>query len=256
MFNIFANAQSGMNAYQEKLDYLSNDLVNTSTTGYKSTDVQFSDLLTESLDRKGTPLVNKDAINGTGVKLGMDYRKDTQGNLLTTGIKTDIAIDGKGYIASVQQDGTIAYTRDGNLKIDSNGTLVDARGNKIYIQYEDGMSEGSPKLSSEDISIDGDGGISTKVDNQYVKVGQIPVFTAIGDKAFVAIGNNYFVASDDAQIALSNDYNIEQGMLEGSNVDTSEIFTDIISTQRAFQLSSKGITTADEVWGMINSMRK
>ncbi|AIY80994.1 flagellar basal body rod protein FlgG [Clostridium botulinum] len=256
MFNIFANAQSGMNAYQEKLDYLSNDLVNTSTTGYKATDVQFSDLLTESLDRKGTPLVNKDAINGTGVKLGMDYRKDTQGNLLTTGIKTDIAIDGKGYIASVQQDGTIAYTRDGNLKIDSNGTLVDARGNKIYIQYEDGMSEGSPKLSSEDISIDGEGGISTKVDNQYVKVGQIPVFTAVGDKAFVAIGNNYFVASDDAQIALSNDYNIEQGMLEGSNVDTSEIFTDIISTQRAFQLSSKGITTADEVWGMINGMRK
>ena len=256
MFNIFATAKSGMNAYQEKLDYLSNDLVNTSTTGYKATDVQFSDLLTESLDRKGTPLVNKDAINGTGVKLGMDYRKDTQGNLLTTGIKTDIAIDGKGYIASVQQDGTIAYTRDGNLKIDSNGTLVDARGNKIYIQYEGGMSEGSPKLSSEDISIDGDGGISTKVDNQYVKVGQIPVFTAIGDKAFVAIGNNYFVASDDAQIALSNDYNIEQGMLEGSNVDTSEIFTDIISTQRAFQLSSKGITTADEVWGMINGMRK
>ncbi|MBN1064063.1 flagellar basal body rod protein FlgG [Clostridium botulinum] len=256
MFNIFANAQSGMNAYQEKLDYLSNDLVNTSTTGYKSTDVQFSDLLTESLDRKGTPLVNKDAINGTGVKLGMDYRKDTQGNLLTTGVKTDIAIDGKGYFASAQNDGTIAYTRDGNLKIDSNGTLVDARGNKIYIQYEGGMSEGNPKLSSEDISIDGEGGISTKVDGQYVKVGQIPVFTAVGDKAFIAIGNNYFVASDDAQIALSNDYNIEQGMLEASNVDTSEIFTDIISTQRAFQLSSKGITTADEVWGMINGMRK
>ncbi|GAA0078731.1 flagellar basal-body rod protein FlgG [Clostridium sp. CTA-5] len=256
MFNIFATAQSGMNAYQEKLDYLSNDLVNVSTTGYKATDVQFNDLLTESLNRKGTPLVNKNAINGTGVKVGMDYRKDTQGNLLTTGNKTDIAIDGEGYFASTQKDGSIAYTRDGNLKVDSNGTLVDSKGNRIYIQYEPGMAEGNPKLSSNDISIDQQGGISTKVDGNYVKVGQIPVFTAVGDKAFVAIGNNYFTPANDAQVTLSNNYSIQQGFLEGSNVDTSEIFTDIISTQRAFQMSSKGITAADDVWGMINNMRK
>ena len=99
MFNIFATAKSGMNAYQEKLDYLSNDLVNSPTTGYKSTDVGFKDLLTESLDRKGTPLVNKTAISGTGVKLGMNYATNKQGNLLTTGGKTDLAIDGKGYFA-------------------------------------------------------------------------------------------------------------------------------------------------------------
>ncbi|MBW6408538.1 flagellar basal-body rod protein FlgG [Clostridium weizhouense] len=256
MFNIFATAKSGMSAYQEKLDYLSNDLVNASTTGYKATDVQFNDLLTESLDRKGTPLVNKNAINGTGVKVGMDYRKNTQGNLLTTGGKTDIAIDGEGYFASTQSDGSIAYTRDGNLKIDSNGNLVDTKGNKIYIQYEAGMAEGNPKLSSNDISIDQEGGISTKVDGNYVKVGQIPVFTAVGDKAFIAIGNNYFKPSDDAQVTLSTNYSIQQGFLEGSNVDTAEIFTDIISTQRAFQMSSKGITAADDVWGMINNMRK
>lgn len=87
MFNIFATAKSGMNAYQEKLDYLSNDLVNISTTGYKSTDVNFKDLLTESLDRRGTPLVEKKAITGTGVKLGVNYANNKQGNLLTTGQK-------------------------------------------------------------------------------------------------------------------------------------------------------------------------
>ncbi|MDO5517767.1 MAG: flagellar basal body rod protein FlgG, partial [Clostridium sp.] len=68
MFNIFATGKSGMAAYQEKIDYLANDMVNSATTGYKSTDVGFKDLLTESLDRKGTPLVNKDAVNGTGVR--------------------------------------------------------------------------------------------------------------------------------------------------------------------------------------------
>jgi len=255
MFNIFATAKSGMNAYQEKLDYLSNDLVNSSTTGYKSTDVEFKDLLTESLNRKGTPLVAKDAISGTGVKLGINYAKDKQGNLLTTGGKTDLAIDGTGYFALQKSDGNIVYTRDGNLKIDSEGTLVDTSGTKVYIEYEDGASEGNPALKSEDISIDQQGGITMKVGEETVKVGTIPVFTALGDKGFIPLGNNCFTPSSDAQITPSNDYNIVQGALEASNVDTGEVFSDMILTQRAFQLSSKAITAADDIWSMVNNMR-
>ena len=255
MFNIFATAQSGMNAYQEKLDYLSNDLVNGSTTGYKSTDVEFKDLLTESLNRKGTPLVSKDAMSGTGVKLGVNYAKDKQGNLLTTGGKTDLAIDGTGYFALQKSDGNIVYTRDGNLKIDSEGTLVDTSGAKVYIEYEDGASEGNPALKSEDISRDQQGGITMKVGEETVKVGTIPVFTALGDKGFIPLGNNCFTPSSDAQITPSNDYNIVQGALEASNVDTGEVFSDMILTQRAFQLSSKAITAADDIWSMVNNMR-
>lgn len=255
MFNVFATAKSGMNAYQEKLDYLSNDLVNSSTTGYKSTDVEFKDLLTESLNRKGTPLVNKDAISGTGVKLGVNYAKDKQGNLITTGGKTDLAIDGTGYFALQKSDGNIVYTRDGNLKIDSDGVLVDTNGTKVYIEYENGASEGNPALKSDDISIDQQGGITMKVGEEVVKVGTIPVFTAIGDKGFIPLGNNCFTPSADAQVTPSDDYNIIQGTLEASNVDTGEVFSDLILTQRAFQLNSKAITTADDLWGMINNMR-
>ncbi|ABR36356.1 flagellar basal-body rod protein FlgG [Clostridium beijerinckii] len=255
MFNIFATAKSGMNAYQEKLDYLSNDLVNISTTGYKSTDVNFKDLLTESLDRRGTPLVEKKAITGTGVKLGVNYANNKQGNLLTTGGKTDLAIDGKGYFALSKEDGSIVYTRDGNFKIDSNGALVDSNGTKVYVQYENGASEGNPALDREKMSIDKDGGISMEVDGQVAKIGTIPIFTAIGDKSFIPIGNSYFVPSSDAQVTLSSNYNIEQGMLEGSNVDAGETFSDIVLTQRAFQLSSKAVTTADDLWSMINNMR-
>ena len=255
MFNIFATAKSGMSAYQEKLDYLSNDLVNSETTGYKSTDVGFKDLLTESLDRNGTPLVNKTAINGTGVKLGINYATNKQGNLLTTGGKTDLAIDGKGYFALTQNDGSIVYTRDGNFKIDSSGTLVDSNGTKVYVQYENGASEGNPALESNNISIDKDGGITMKVGDQTSKIGSIPIFTAIGDKAFIPIGNNCFTPSSDAQVTLSNNYNVVQGALEASNVDTTEVFSDVILTQRAFQLNSKAITTADDLWSMINNMR-
>jgi flagellar basal-body rod protein FlgG len=255
MFNIFATAKSGMNAYQEKLDYLSNDLVNSETTGYKSTDVGFKDLLSESLDRKGTPLVNKTAINGTGVKLGISYATNKQGNLSITGGKTDLAIDGKGYFALTQSDGNIVYTRDGNFKIDSNGALVNSNGTKVYIQYENGASEGNPALESNNISIDKDGGITMKVGDQTARIGSIPIFTAIGDKGFIPIGNNCFTPSSDAQVTLSNNYNVVQGALESSNVDTGEVFSDVILTQRAFQLNSKAITTADDLWSMVNNMR-
>lgn len=255
MFNIFATGKSGLTAYQEKLDYLSNDLVNSSTTGYKSTDVNFKDLLAESLNRKGIPLVNQKAVTGTGVKLGINYANTKQGNLLTTGGKTDLAIDGQGYFAISQADGSIAYTRDGNFKIDSSGTLVDSSGRKVYIQYSDGASEGNPALDSKNISISQSGEISTMVNKQSVKVGTIPIFTSVGDKSFMPIGNNYFIPASDAQVTQSKDYNIEQGFLEGSNVEIPEVVSDMILTQRAFQLSSKAITTADDIWGMVNNMR-
>lgn len=255
MFNIFATGKSGLTAYQEKLDYLSNDLVNNSTTGYKKTDVNFKDLVTDTLNRKGTPLVNEKAVTGTGVKLGINYADNKQGNLITTGQKTDLAIDGQGYFAITQADGSIVYTRDGNFKIDSNGSLVDSSGGKVYIEYSDGASEGNPALDSKNISISQNGQISMKVNDQEVTIGTIPVFTSVGDKSFVPIGNNYFTPASDAQVTRSTDYNIEQGFLENSNVDTAEVFTDMVLTQRAFQLSSKAITTADDMWSMINSMR-
>ena len=234
MFNIFATAQSGMNAYQEKIDFLSNDLVNSSTTGYKSTDVGFKDLLTESLDRKGTPLVNKKAISGTGVKLGTNYATNKQGNLLTTGGKTDLAIDGTGYFALMQDDGNVVYTRDGNFKVDTNGTLVDSNGKKVYIEYEDGASEGNPALKSEDMSIDQEGGITMKVGDEMTKIGSIPIFTAIGDKGFIPLGNNCFTPSSDAQVTVSNDYTVVQGALEASNVDTGEVFSESNINSKSF----------------------
>lgn len=255
MFNIFATGKSGLSAYQGKLDYLSNDLVNNGTTGYKRTDVNFKDLMAESLNRSGTPLVNEKAVTGTGVKLGTNYASNKQGNLISTGGKTDLAIDGQGYFALNNADGSIVYTRDGNFKIDAQGSLVDSSGLKVYIEYSDGASEGNPALDSKSISIAQNGEISMQVDGQEVKIGTIPVFTSIGDKSFIPIGNNCFTPASDAQVTMSDNYNIEQGFLESSNVDTAEVFSDIVLTQRAFQLSSKAITTADDIWSMVNNMR-
>ncbi len=256
MFNIIATSKSGMNAYQEKLDYLANDLANINTTGYKSTDVGFKDLLAENLDRKGTPLVDKTAVNGTGVKTGMDYANNKQGNLITTGGNTDLAIDGQGYFAITTSDGSIAYTRDGSFSIDANGVLVDSNGGKVYIQYENGAAEGMPALTSQDVSFSSDGIVMMVTDDgTRQEIGRIPIFTAVGDKSFVHKGNNYLVPTEDAEVVQSNDYDIIQGMLESSNVDSGETFTEIVLSQRAFQLNSKAVTVADELWGMVNGMR-
>ncbi|WP_244834856.1 flagellar hook-basal body complex protein [Clostridium sp. BJN0001] len=257
MINIFKTAESGMSAYQEELDHLSNDLVNMNTTGYKKTDVGFKELLMEKLDRRGTPLVDKTAVNGTGVKTGYTYKIRTQGNLISTGVSTDVALDddGQGLFAVTLRDGSIAYTRDGNFKVDSTGVLVDSIGSRVYIEYEPGASEGEPKLSSKDMTISEDGEISLKQGEDEVKIGKIPVFTAIGDRAFYSIGNSYMKPQDPTEVTLSTDYSMQQGMLENSNVDTTETMTDVVSTSRAFQMSSKALEVADELWGMINNMR-
>ena len=157
----------------------------------------------------------------------------------------------------MQADGTMAYTRDGNFAVDSNGVLVDSSGNKVYIEYTNGASEGMPQLSADNLSIDSNGGISMMMDNQIVEIGRIPVFTAVGSRAFLAIGSNYFVPSSDAVVTEcnANDYDIRQGFLESSNVDTADTLTSVILTQRAFELSSKAITVADDLWGLINSMK-
>lgn len=255
MYRILSTSKSGMNANQTKLDTISNNLANSSTIGYKSVEVGFEDLLTETLNRKGYR-TNNDAVMGTGVKTTDWFRNNTQGNLQVTGQSTDFALDGPGYFRVILADGSTAYTRDGSFKVDSLGRLVDSNGNKVELHYVDGYSEESSPLRASTLTIDDNGNIYSKENGRLTKIAELPVYTAIGDSAFTSISDNLFVPTEGAQLQLATDTNIYQGYLEMSNVDMTTEFTDLIITQRAFQLSSKGVTTADEMWGMINNMRR
>ena len=98
MLRTLWTSKSGMMANQQKLDAISNNIANVSTTGYKKVEVGFKDLLTESLDKKGIPLNDKEAVIGTGVKTSEWYQDiNTQGTLTQTAKPTDLAIDGQGY---------------------------------------------------------------------------------------------------------------------------------------------------------------
>ncbi|VYU68427.1 flagellar basal body rod protein FlgG [Clostridium paraputrificum] len=256
MLRTIWTSKTGLNAQQVKLDTISNNLANSGTMGYKRVDVGFKDLLNESLDRKGYPVNDKDASMGTGVKTTELYRDNAQGFLTDTGLSTDLSIDGEGYFRLVQPDGSYIYTRDGAFQVDSMGRLVDTRGNKVYIEYINGRNEQNTTLNARNLLIDTKGGVYNREGDTFIKIGNIPLYTAVGTNAFQSVGDNLFLPGEDVNIQVSTNAEMYQGFLEGSNVDIATEFTDMIVTQRAFQLSTKAMESADEMWGMINNMRR
>lgn len=255
MLTTLWTSKSGLNANQEKLDVISNNIANVNTTGYKKVNAGFKDLISSSLDEWGNPLNDKTATVGSGVKAGNFTKDNSQGGLQTTNQKTDLALDGEGYFKVISSNGTEYYTRDGSFKLDSYGRLVTANGNILEVQYANGYSQNNTGLTSDNFTINKKGEIFAENNGNFEKVGEIAVYTAVGNDAFTSVGDNLFKELNGVQVYRTLDADMYQGYLEASNVDLSQEMTDMIVTQRAFQLSSKGITAADEMWEMINNLR-
>lgn len=255
MLTTLWTSKSGLNANQEKLDVISNNIANVNTTGYKKVNVGFKDLISSSLDEWGNPLNDKTATVGSGVKAGNFTKDNSQGGLQTTNQKTDLALDGEGYFKVISSNGTEYYTRDGSFKLDSYGRLVTANGNILEVQYANGYSQNNTGLTADNFTINKKGEIFAENNGNFEKVGEIAVYTAVGNDAFTSVGDNLFKELNGVQVYRTLDADMYQGYLEASNVDLSQEMTDMIVTQRAFQLSSKGITAADEMWEMINNLR-
>lgn len=255
MNRILWNGQSAMNANQQRLDIISNNIANMSTNGYKKIDVSFKDLMIESLEKKGYPTNNKGAFTGTGVKSTEIGRDRGQSVLLSTGATTDFGVDGEGMFKVTDENGDMFYTRDGSFKVDVSGNIVNSKGNKLYIEYKPGFE--GVKFNEKNMFVDKSGNISMMDDDgKATNIATIPLFSAVGDEAFLAAGNNLFKAADGVDVYRVYNTDIYQGTVEGSNVDVGEEFADMIMTQRAFQLGSKSINIADEMWGMVNDLRR
>ena len=265
MLRLLWNSKSSMMAQQEKLDCISNNIANVNTNGYKKVSANFKDLVYESLDRKGYSVSadknGKAAVqNGTGVRIGEWTRDKMQGNLTSTDLPTDLAIDGTGYFEVSRPDGSKAYTRAGNFITDSSGTIVDEMGNRLSIVDGQGNNvnkiDGPYKFNSNNFHVDEKGLVSLKQDNGNLPVGNVVISNVIGDNSMISIGDSLFVPKPGAQVVKGTDYSIQQGFLELSNVDIAAEMTDMLITQRAFQLSSSTLKTADEMWQMANNLRK
>ncbi|MBU3111805.1 flagellar hook-basal body complex protein [Clostridium lacusfryxellense] len=265
MLRLIWNSKSSMAAQQEKLDAISNNIANVNTNGYKKLNANFKDLVYESLDRKGYPVTkdqNGKAIlqNGTGTRIGEWTRDSAQGSLTQTTNPTDLAIDGSGYFEVTLPDNSKAYTRAGNFLADSGGNIVDQDGNRLSIIDAQGndinVVNGPYKFTVSNFKVDEDGKVSIKEGNVQTQVGEVKVSDFVGDDSMMSVGDSLFVPKPGQNVVQSTDYNVMQGYQELSNVDIATEMTDMLITQRAFQLSSTTLKTADEMWQMANNLRK
>jgi flagellar basal-body rod protein FlgG len=238
-------AAAGMQAQQQKLDAVANDLANANTNGYKRVRVGFADLLYE---RGGRPTTSNNAQLGTGARAVQGGRTFEQGALRETGTMTDVGIEGPGFIKVKLSDGRDGLTRDGDLHVDSNRRLVTSFGGILGgITIPEGVDESQ-------IAIQTDGTVTAAGRN----VGKIALVNVRSPQNLESVGDNAFVttARSGNAVAAPASTRVKQGTLEGSNTDMSQAMTDLIETQRTYQMTSKAIQAADQMMEIANGVKR
>ena len=238
-------AAAGMAAQQQRMDAVANDLANANTTGYKHQRVGFRDLVYEQTGRSSAQGVR----TGSGAAAVDAGRAFAQGVLQRTDRTLDVAIQGEGFLRVRLADGRDALTRDGGLQIDGNRRLVTSMGS--IVQPAITLPEG---ITEDRISIGTDG--TVYADKR--PVGKLDVLTVRSTAGLLSVGDNAFLttAASGPATAAPQSTVVTQGALEASNTDMADAMVAMIESQRAFQLASKAITTADEMMGIANQVKR
>jgi len=245
-------AKTGMEGQQTKLDAVSNNLANVGTNGFKRAGVVFEDLMYQNLRQAGA--AGEQGQLPTGLQLGLGVRavattrSFTQGNLTQTGNVYDIAVKGQGFFQVQMADGTTAYTRDGAFQVNADGQLVTDNGDPVQPAI-------TIPATAQSVTVAGDGTVSATLPGQAqaVIVGQLELANFVNPAGLAPRGQNLFVetaASGAANVAAPGTDgmgSLQQGMLEGSNVNVVEELVTMIATQRAYELNSKAIQTSDQM---------
>ena len=261
MLRSLYTAATGMEAQELKMDVVSNNLANAGTTGFKRVRADFEDLLSETIRAPQAPEPEGGAAPaplqvGLGVRAGSTSRDFRQGDLVSTGNQLDVAIEGAGFFRVVRPDGELAYTRAGNFRVDAAGRLVTARGELV----EPGI-DFPPDVVEIAIQQDGTVFARAAASTEPEEVGTLELSTFVNPAGLVALGGNLFAetpASGQAIHVRPGEQGaglLNQGHLEGANVKAVEEMIDMITTQRAYELNSKVIQTADEMLQRLANLR-
>ncbi|XVN16661.1 flagellar basal-body rod protein FlgG [Pseudomonas corrugata] len=249
-------AKTGLSAQDTNLTTI-NNLANVSTTGFKRDRAEFQDLLYQVKRQPGAQSTQDSELPsglqvGTGVRIVGTQKNFTAGSLQTTEQPLDMAIDGRGFFQILQPDGTTSYTRDGTFHLDSNGQIVNASGFAL-----------EPAIiipnDAQTFTVGRDGTVSiTVAGNPAAQViGNLQTADFINPAGLQAVGNNLFLetaASGAPQIGtpgLNGFGTTLQNTLETSNVSTVEEMVNMITTQRAYEMNSKVISTADQMLSFV-----
>jgi flagellar basal-body rod protein FlgG len=236
------SAASGMAAQQEQLDAIGNDLANASTPGYKAERVAFSDLLYSTSN-----LAGDEATVGAGARAAVIGASQAQGSVKETNDPLNLAIEGEGYFQVTRPGGALALTRDGNFGLDASGTLVASDGSRLTPPIK--LPAG---VSASEVRIAGDGTVSAGSKT----LGQIKLMSVASPGHMTADGAGGYTpnAASGAPQAIAAP-RMHQGMLEQSNVDLGREMAQMISTQRAFQMTSTAIQTETQMMTIANQLR-
>jgi flagellar basal-body rod protein FlgG len=250
-----------MAAQETHLEGISNNIANANTVGYKKQRIDFQDLLYQQVRAAGAP-TSATTMNPTGLQLGSGVRVVgttrlfEQGTVIQTNNQYDIAIEGNGFFVVQQPDGTQAYTRSGTFQTDGQGRIVSPEGLPIDPPI-------SIPTNATGISISATGKVTATVSGETdpVELGDITIANFINPAGLRSMGHNLFMptpASGEAQIGNPGEEGrgtLMQGATEKGNVDVVEEMIGLIAAQRAYEINSKVITTADQMLQAASQMR-
>jgi flagellar basal-body rod protein FlgG len=255
-------AGTGMQAQSTNVEVISNNIANRTTTGFKRRRAEFQDLIYQNLRRVGSnssdagSVVPAGAQVGLGVKTAAIYRINEQGNLQQTSNSLDLAIRGGGYFQIALPNGDTAYTRDGTLSLSPEGQIVTADG---YV-VQPGITIPS---NATGVTINSAGQVQVTLDGQTAPalVGQIQLAVFPNETGLDAQGGNLFLQSTASGapvtgVPASPGFGtVLQGFVETSNVNVVSEITNLITAQRAYEMNSKVITTADQMLSTLTNLR-
>jgi len=241
---------------------ISNNIANMNTVGFKKQRAEFQDLLYETMVQAGAQSSDQGTVVptgvqvGGGVKAGSVYRVGTQGTLTATGNKLDLAIQGRGYFQVLLPSGETAYSRAGNFAVNDQGQLVTQDGYLIQ-----------PAITipndATDISISKSGQVQVTQPGSPTpnQVGQLELVSFMNEAGLLAQGSNLFKESAASGPPTAGTPGLQglgdlvQGYTEASNVDAVSEITSLIVAQRAYEMNSKVISTADNMLGVASQLK-
>ncbi len=255
-------AATGMNAQEQNIEVIANNIANINTTGFKRSRAEFTDLIYQTERLMGVSSRGRDATIPEGAQIGLGVRTaairpvQIQGSLTSTGNSLDLAINGLGYLQVTTPAGETVYTRDGALSTNSTGQLVTSDGYLV-----------SPAIlipsTATAVNVSQSGQVTVTIPGQQTaqSLGQLTLANFVNPAGLLALGNNLFqetAASGPGNVGVPGDTSygvIQQGYLEASNVDPVSEITNLISAQRAYEMNSKVIQAADQMSGTISNIR-
>ena len=258
------SAASGLNALNTQLDVTAHNLANVNTTGFKSSRVNFQDLMYLERAQPGVENAQGEArptglFVGLGVRVAGTQHDFSEGSTIVTNRPLDVRISGKGFFQVQIESGQIGYTRAGNFVVNADGDLVLASDPGRRLEPAINIPD-----NALEVEITSDGRVFVTLDGEPApqEQGQIELATFINPAGLRPIGENLFTETEGSGppttgvAGQENRGSLISGMLEGSNVDPTRELIELIRTQRAFEMNSQAIRAADETLRSVAQLRR